>query len=60
MTVSEANAAAAAANINIEISGNSLSSSNVVAYKQSAAKGDKVEKGTVVDVTFKSTTSVLD
>lgn len=60
MTVSEANAAAAAANINIEISGNSLSSSNVVSYKQSAAKGDKVEKGTVVDVTFKSTTSVLD
>ena len=60
MTVSEANAAASAANINIEISGNSLSSSNVVAYKQSAAKGDKVEKGTVVDVTFKSTTSVLD
>ena len=56
----KANAAAAAANINIEISGNSLSSSNVVAYKQSAAKGDKVEKGTVVDVTFKSTTSVLD
>lgn len=60
MTVSEANAAAAAANLNIEISGNSLSSSNVVAYKQSAAKGDKVENGTVVDVTFKSTTSVLD
>lgn len=60
MTISEANAAAAAANLNIEISGNNLSSSSVVAYRQSVDKGSKVEIGSVVTVSFKNTVSVLD
>ncbi len=60
LTISEANATAADKNLNIEISGNNLSSSNVVAYSQSLEKGKKVEEGTVITVSFKSTTSVLD
>jgi stage V sporulation protein D (sporulation-specific penicillin-binding protein) len=60
LTVSEANSYASANNINIELSGNSLSSSNIVAYRQSVEAGTEVEEGTVVTVTFKSTVSVLD
>lgn len=60
LTVNEANSLAAAHNINIELSGNSLSSSNIVAYRQSVEEGTEVEQGTVVTVTFKNTVSVLD
>ena len=60
LTVSEANQAAAEANLNIEISGNDLSSSTVVAYRQSTDKGTKVDIGTVITVSFKNTHSVLD
>ncbi|MBR1762563.1 MAG: PASTA domain-containing protein [Eubacterium sp.] len=60
LTVSEANSAAAEANLNIEISGNNLSSSTVVAYRQSTDKGTKVDIGSVITVSFKNTHSVLD
>lgn len=60
LTVGEANATAAEHNLNIEINGNSLSSSNVVAYRQSNDADSEVEVGSVITVTFKSTTSVLD
>ena len=60
LTVSEANSAASEAGLNIEISGNNLSSSSVVAYRQSTEKGAEVEIGSVITVTFKSTNSVLD
>ena len=60
LTISEANSLAAQNNINIEISGNNLTSSNVVAYSQSTEKGTKVEIGSVITVKFKSTVSVLD
>lgn len=60
LTISEANAVAAERNLNIEINGNSLSSSNVIAYRQSNDANSEVEVGTVITVTFKSTTSVLD
>lgn len=60
MTVGEANRTAAENNLNIEITGNSLSSSSVVAYRQSINRDKEVEQGSVVTVTFKSTTSVLD
>ncbi|MBQ9531467.1 MAG: PASTA domain-containing protein [Eubacterium sp.] len=60
LTVSEANSAAADANLNIEISGNNLSSSTVVAYRQSTDKGTKVDIGSVITVSFKNTNSVLD
>ena len=60
LTISEANRLAAEYNLNIEIAGNDSRSSNVVAYKQSEGKGNKVGIGTVIKVTFKSTASVLD
>ena len=60
LTISEANAAAADRNLNIEISGNNLSSSSVVAYSQSTEKGAEVDIGAVITVSFKSTKSVLD
>ncbi len=60
LTVSEANSAAADANLNIEISGNDLSASNVVAYRQSTDKGTEVDIGSVITVSFKNTNSVLD
>jgi stage V sporulation protein D (sporulation-specific penicillin-binding protein) len=60
MTISEANSKASEYNLNIEISGNNLSSSSVVAYRQSIDAGSSVEIGTVITVTFKSTNSVLD
>ena len=60
LTISEANAAAAERNLNIEISGNNLSSSTVVAYSQSTEKGTKVDVGSVITVSFKNTKSVLD
>lgn len=60
LTVSEANNLASEYNLNIEITGNSLSSSNVISYQQSVAKGKKVEQGTVITVKFKNTNSVLD
>lgn len=60
MSVSEANREASDYGLNIEISGNNLSSSSIVAYKQSIEKGTKVSVGSVIKVSFKSTTSVLD
>lgn len=60
LTVSEAKSLAKTNNLNIEISGNDVSSASVVASRQSDEKGASVEQGTVITVTFKSTESVLD
>lgn len=60
LTVNEAKDLASSSNLNIQIAGNSMSSGTVVAYRQSEEKQAKVEKGTVVTVTFKNTQSVLD
>lgn len=60
LTVNEAKDLATSSNLNIQIAGNSMSSGTVVAYRQSEEKQAKVEKGTVVTVTFKNTQSVLD
>lgn len=60
LTVSEAKSLAESSNLNIEISGNDLGSSTIVACRQSDEKGAVVEKGTVVTVSFKNTQSVLD
>lgn len=59
-TVNEAKDLASSSNLNIQIAGNSMSSGTVVAYRQSEETQAKVEKGTVVTVTFKNTQSVLD
>lgn len=60
LTVNEAKDLASSSNLNIQIAGNSMSSGTVVAYRQSEGTQAKVEKGTVVTVTFKNTQSVLD
>lgn len=60
LTVNEAKDLASSSNLNIRIAGNSMSSGTVVAYRQSEETQAKVEKGTVVTVTFKNTQSVLD
>lgn len=60
LTVNEAKDLASSSNLNIQIAGNSMSSGTVVAYRQSEETQAKVEKGTVVTVTFKNTQSVLD
>lgn len=60
LTVNEAKDLASSSNLNIQIAGNSMSSGAVVAYRQSEETQAKVEKGTVVTVTFKNTQSVLD
>lgn len=60
LTVNEAKDLASSSNLNIQIAGNSMSSGTVVAYRQSEETQSKVEKGTVVTVTFKNTQSVLD
>lgn len=60
LTVNEAKDLALSGNLNIQIAGNSMSSGTVVAYRQSEETQAKVEKGTVVTVTFKNTQSVLD
>ena len=60
LTISEANATAADKNLNIEIRGNNLTSSSVVAYTQSTDAGTEVDVGSVITVSFKNTNSVLD
>ncbi len=50
MTISQANQAATNAGINIKISG---STTNATAYSQSVDKGNKVEVGTIVTVSFR-------
>ena len=59
-SVSEAKALAQAHNLNIEITGNDLSSGNVKAYRQSEKQGTMAAQGKVVVVSFKNTESVLD
>lgn len=60
LTVTEAKDLASMNNLNLEISGNNMNSGTVVAYRQSEEKGSKVEKGSVITVSFKNTQSVLD
>lgn len=60
LTVSEAKSLAQSNKINIEISGNDLTSGNVIASRQSEEKDKEIEQGTVITVTFKNTESVLD
>ena len=60
LTVTEAKDLANMNNLNLEISGNNMNSGTVVAYRQSEEKGSKVEKGSVITVSFKNTQSVLD
>lgn len=59
-TVSEANRLAMNSGLNIKISGSSLSSGTVYAYKQSIAAGEEVSMGEIITVSFKTTVDVSD
>ncbi len=60
LTVSEANLRALNSGLNIKISGSSLNSGTVYAYKQSIAPGQSVNKGEIITVYFKTTVGVSD
>lgn len=57
MTISQANAAAASAGINVSFMGTGLGDSGMRAYKQSVASGESVESGSIVTVYFRSNES---
>ncbi len=59
MTVSQVNAAAAEANINIEFAGNFIGTAGVsFAYKQSVAAGTETAVGTVITVYFRENSTI--
>ncbi|MBE6728818.1 MAG: PASTA domain-containing protein [Ruminococcaceae bacterium] len=59
MTVTEVNAAAKSAGVNVKFSGNTLSSANTLAYSQSIKAGETVSTGTSITVYFRDS-SVTD
>ena len=60
LTVSEANRVAINSGLNIKISGSSLNSGTVYAYKQSVEAGTSVNMGEIITVSFKTTVGVAD
>lgn len=60
LTVSEANRIALNNGLNIRISGSSLNSGTVYAYKQSVEAGQSVHMGEIITVSFKTTVGVAD
>ncbi|MCH5198179.1 MAG: PASTA domain-containing protein [Oscillospiraceae bacterium] len=60
LTVSQANKMAVSNDLNIKISGSASSESTVVAYKQDIESGEEVEAGSVITVSFRTTTGVHD
>ncbi len=60
LTLIQVNQRAAAAGLNVKISGNTLVNSELVSYSQSIEVGKSVDYGTTVTVYFKSNTGVSD
>lgn len=60
LTVGEANKLALNSGLNIRISGSSLNSGTVYAYKQSREAGETVYMGEIINVSFKTTEGVAD
>jgi len=60
LTITQANKKAAAAGLNIKISGNALKTGELISYRQSVEKGEKVNYGSVITVYFKSNTGVSE
>ena len=59
-TVSQANKLAVNSGLNIRISGSSLNSGTVYAYKQSIEAGQSVNMGEIITVSFKTNVDVAD
>lgn len=60
LTVSQANRLAVSNNLNIRVSGSGSAESTVTAYKQDIKIGQEVEAGSVITVSFRTTTGVHD
>lgn len=60
LTVYEANRLAVECGLNIRVAGSNASESSVVAYKQDIAAGTEVDSGSIVTVTFRTTSGVHD
>ncbi len=60
MTVSQANRIAVGAGLNIRISGSASGESTVIAYKQDVPEGETRESGSVITVSFRTTSGVHD
>lgn len=60
MTVSQVNYAASNLGLNVRISGNALSASGLVAYRQSVPKDKQVESGSTLTVYFRTMSGVSD
>lgn len=60
MTVSQVNYEAVNLGLNIRISGNALSASGLVAYRQSVQAGKEIEVGSTLTVFFRTTAGVSD
>ena len=60
LTVSQANRLAVGNDLNIRVSGSASSESTVVAYKQDYEVGQQVEAGSVITVSFRTTTGIHD
>ena len=60
LTVSQANRLAVSNNLNIRVSGSASSESTVVAYKQDIPYLREVEAGSVITVSFRTTTGIHD
>ncbi len=58
MTPSVVNSSAASVGINVEFSGNTISSGSVISYRQSIEPGTMVDAGTVITVYFRDNTAV--
>ncbi len=60
MNISTASVIAAQAGLNIKVTGNSLQSAGLTAYRQSIEKGTQIEYGSTVTVYFKTNTGITD
>lgn len=60
MTISQASLYATQAGLNIKVSGNSLQSAGLAAYRQSIEPGTEIEYGSTVTVYFKTETGITD
>ena len=60
LTISQANRAAIGAGLNLRTSGSSSQESTVIAYKQDIEEGTEIEAGSVVTVSFRTTSGVHD
>ncbi len=60
MTISQASLYAVQAGLNVKVSGNSLQSAGLTAYRQNVEPGSEIEYGSTITVYFKTDTGITD